>query len=112
MKDASIDDLIDELAGDLTPVRPRRVARGSMWVAAGWVAGAAALLLLFGLRQDLAGRGMPPLSMLAFWLTAATGLAATWSALRMGLPGVGRSEERRVGTECVSTCGSRWSPYH
>src|SRR3546814_5190435 len=23
-----------------------------------------------------------------------------------------RSEERRVGTECVSTCGSRWSPYH
>src|SRR3546814_457836 len=90
MKDASFDDLIDELAGDLTPVRPRRVARGSMWVAAGWVAGAAALLLLFGLRQDLAGRGMPPLSMLAFWLTAATGLAATWSALRMGLPGVGR----------------------
>src|SRR3546814_20291532 len=23
-----------------------------------------------------------------------------------------RSEERRVGTECVSTCRSRWSPYH
>src|SRR3546814_11445747 len=34
------------------------------------------------------------------------------------LPGVGRvmvrtrSEERRVGKECVSTCRSRWSPYH
>src|SRR3546814_11547263 len=34
-------------------------------------------------------------------------------------PGIGRvagqyrrSEERRVGTECVSTCRSRWSPYH
>src|SRR3546814_18600430 len=27
------------------------------------------------------------------------------------LPG-GRSEERRVGKECVSTCRSRWSPYH
>src|SRR3546814_18361042 len=28
-------------------------------------------------------------------------------------PGIraGRSEERRVGTECVSTCRSRWSPY-
>src|SRR3546814_21019144 len=26
--------------------------------------------------------------------------------------GVGRSEERRVGTECVSTCSSRWSPYN
>src|SRR3546814_14359996 len=24
----------------------------------------------------------------------------------------GRSEERRVGKECVSTCRSRWSPHH
>ena len=23
-----------------------------------------------------------------------------------------RSEERRVGKECQSTCRSRWSPYH
>src|SRR3546814_10960400 len=29
-------------------------------------------------------------------------------AARAGL----RSEERRVGKECVSTCRSRWSPYH
>src|SRR3546814_16859467 len=29
------------------------------------------------------------------------------NALRMR-----RSEERRVGKECVSTCRSRWSPYH
>src|SRR3546814_11674688 len=28
------------------------------------------------------------------------------------LPELGRSEERRVGKECVSTCRSRWSPYH
>src|SRR3546814_11208109 len=26
--------------------------------------------------------------------------------------GLRRSEERRVGQECVSTCRSRWSPYH
>src|SRR3546814_12371347 len=26
--------------------------------------------------------------------------------------GGGRSAERRVGKECVSTCRSRWSPYH
>src|SRR3546814_14251723 len=26
--------------------------------------------------------------------------------------GILRSEERRVGKECVSTCRSRWSPYH
>src|SRR3546814_12442352 len=25
---------------------------------------------------------------------------------------LGRSEERRVGKECVSTCRYRWSPYH
>src|SRR3546814_12369297 len=25
---------------------------------------------------------------------------------------LGRSEERRVGKECVSTCRSRWAPYH
>src|SRR3546814_11079395 len=29
------------------------------------------------------------------------------------VPEIGeRSEERRVGKECVSTCRSRWSPYH
>src|SRR3546814_7724488 len=27
-------------------------------------------------------------------------------------PAGGRSEERRVGKECVSTCRSRWSPDH
>src|SRR3546814_2405155 len=27
-------------------------------------------------------------------------------------PDILRSEERRVGKECVSTCRSRWSPYH
>src|SRR3546814_3477022 len=39
------------------------------------------------------------------------------SALLLGdlsraCPGCSRSEERRVGKECVSTCRSRWSPYH
>ena len=29
-----------------------------------------------------------------------------------GLSVKARSEERRVGKECVSTCRSRWSPYH
>ena len=26
--------------------------------------------------------------------------------------GVSRSEERRVGKECLRLCRSRWSPYH
>src|SRR3546814_12208443 len=33
-------------------------------------------------------------------------------AMIPGLLLAGRSEERRVGKECVSTCRSRWSPYH
>src|SRR3546814_19874675 len=32
------------------------------------------------------------------------------SALAQGSD-TARSEERRVGKECVSTCSSRWSPY-
>src|SRR3546814_14509003 len=31
--------------------------------------------------------------------------------MAVAIPGM-RSEERRVGKECVSTCRSRWSPYH
>src|SRR3546814_7344872 len=36
---------------------------------------------------------------------------ALWGVSFSRSPGV-RSEERRVGKECVSTCRSRWSPYH
>src|SRR3546814_6780159 len=35
----------------------------------------------------------------------------TTSAGKIG-KGIDRSEERRVGKECVSTCRSRWSPDH
>src|SRR3546814_9936012 len=38
------------------------------------------------------------------------------AAVLVGIPGlviaIWRSEERRVGKECVSTCRSRWAPYH
>src|SRR3546814_17820291 len=33
-------------------------------------------------------------------------------AVFAGIGEAARSEERRVGKECVSTCRSRWSPYH
>src|SRR3546814_13628130 len=33
-------------------------------------------------------------------------------AAAVGRTDAQRSEERRVGKECVSTCRSRWSPYH
>src|SRR3546814_11260206 len=39
-------------------------------------------------------------------------IASPSFSLRGGTREVIRSAERRVGTECVSTCRSRWSPYH
>src|SRR3546814_14523715 len=44
-----------------------------------------------------------------FVVAAGTPIGATMTASQPGQP---RSEERRVGNECVSTCRSRWSPYH
>src|SRR3546814_13437041 len=35
-----------------------------------------------------------------------------WQESCQVLPDVNRSDERRVGKECVSTCRSRWSPAH
>src|SRR3546814_5786137 len=58
------------------------------------------------------------LQQLTAWLgLAAPVTAAGWEARAAQPAGqaeasVGRSEERRVGKECVSTCRSRWSPYH
>src|SRR3546814_15419943 len=34
------------------------------------------------------------------------------ASYRFAQPPVRRSDERRVGKACVSTCRSRWSPYH
>src|SRR3546814_4759258 len=39
-------------------------------------------------------------------------LPSTFSPSKEGVGLEARSEERRVGKECVSTCRSRWSPYH
>src|SRR3546814_1792658 len=53
-----------------------------------------------------------------FWipgyLQERAGLSLSELGVVGGLPFIAavRSEERRVGQECVSTCRSRWSPYH
>src|SRR3546814_17959514 len=59
--------------------------------------------------------GAPPLKRRGF--SVAQSCSSMWSALdTLNSPGAStlscRSEERRVGKECVSTCRSRWSPYH
>src|SRR3546814_877711 len=40
------------------------------------------------------------------------GVCGTAAQERVTQCEIGRAEERRVGKECVSTCRSRWSPYH
>src|SRR3546814_15663545 len=44
--------------------------------------------------------------------TAGGGCRRGGTATPMATPAIDRSEERRVGKECVSTCRSRWSPTH
>src|SRR3546814_7625712 len=48
---------------------------------------------------------LQPLGVQVAWLTGSLTGKARKAAIQ-------RSEERRVGKECVSTCRSRWSPYH
>src|SRR3546814_7106226 len=57
-------------------------------------------------RLASAGAPMPP----ALERLAEEQIARIFAAF--GMPIGQRSEERRVGKECVSTCRSRWSPYH
>src|SRR3546814_3785731 len=45
-------------------------------------------------------------------ITSSGYLPAAVSAESMRASAPSRSDERRVGKECVSTCRSRWSPYH
>src|SRR3546814_16163034 len=46
-------------------------------------------------------------------VTATAGDNLMHVALANDIAGIpGRSEERRVGKECVRTCRSRWQPYH
>src|SRR3546814_3011777 len=46
------------------------------------------------------------------WSTQSEPLPVLARSFDVGHAALARSEERRVGKECVSTCRSRWSPYH
>src|SRR3546814_8889633 len=70
--------------------------------------------------RPFGARGTAHALQLPDWRTrAAADLPARTAGVPRGYGGVGRlgatpprSEERRVGKECVSTCRSRWSPNH
>src|SRR3546814_14669544 len=83
---------------------------------------AAALARDYPAVLELAGHGMgqalrdgTPLAAIATQWLADPALRAGTEALAQSLWALlwpPRSEERRVGKECVSPCRSRWSPYH
>src|SRR3546814_14355424 len=68
--------------------------------------------------SDLPDNGLPrglktAIASLALWVMKETRLVIDTDAPLDDLILINRrSEERRVGKECVSTCRSRWSPYH
>src|SRR3546814_15371486 len=61
------------------------------------------------MRAALAGRRDP--SLMIAGRTSAVSIAGVDDAVQR-IAAYERSEERRVGKECVSKCSSRWSPYH
>src|SRR3546814_6976872 len=62
--------------------------------------------------SDLCGELDPQFLSRASELLVSPGLPLSTPALQAAAANGVRSEERRVGNECVSTCRSRWSPYH
>src|SRR3546814_16374772 len=62
--------------------------------------------------EAAAGRGIA--DHCADFMMGRVNAAGAWGRMiaRLPTPGPSRSEERRVGKECVSTCRSRWSPYY
>src|SRR3546814_5872471 len=59
--------------------------------------------------SDLSARARAPMGGASIAIARMVSAYSTWAT---DGGGTWRSEERRVGKECVSTCRSRWSPYH
>src|SRR3546814_17855480 len=83
-----------------------------------WIAGAAGMLgagIVWLLKRDaspfVAAHAREAFNFnFSMFLYAA--IAAVIAFVLVGATVLTRSEERRVGKECVSPCRSRWAPYH
>src|SRR3546814_13641812 len=82
------------------PIRPAAV-----------IAPVAAAIDAVGARQP-ARLIITPVAIIAVGIIIAVAGLVAVPVVTAIAPPVARSEERRVGKECVSTCRSRWSPYH
>src|SRR3546814_11355914 len=91
---------------DTTLVRSQATAGGAhgLWVLIS--------LLMTASAVALAGLPLATLAFLGFLGTTVTAMLAIVSGPLLAMGAALRSDERRVGKECVSTCRSRWSPYH
>src|SRR3546814_1998510 len=69
------------------------------------ICAAALQAVALGFQQDY-------LDDLAVFATTTANTAISDSNARKSVANTARSEESRVGKECVSTCRSRWSPDH
>src|SRR3546814_12356122 len=78
-----------------------------------WTLGFLASVALSMSLLELASRQIPMGTAYAIWGgIGALGTLLVGIAFYQEPLGWARSEERRVGKACVSTCRSRWSPYH
>src|SRR3546814_15153359 len=60
---------------------------------------------------DRSGEKIPQAPRLTWNIGATQVIPISFGQLSVHADYAYRSEERRVGKECVSTCSSRWSPY-
>jgi hypothetical protein len=90
--------LIDELAGDLAPVRPLRLAQGAMLVALATLATVALVALVDGLWAGAWNGNASAFFFIANGMLGLLGTASALAVLRMASPRVGNSHE-----------GARWA---
>src|SRR3546814_12347411 len=80
------------------------------------------LAIILGLTHHAVAEAVPTIERISFLFVIGIGAVLVWRALRnphnhshhdhgAHNHDNARSDERRVGNECVSTCRSRWSPY-
>ena len=82
--------LIDGLAADLAPVTPQQQQRGISYALAAWVVAGTGLLIALGVREDWGTGMLVPGALLQIFWSGSLGLVASWFAVRMAMPGVGR----------------------
>src|SRR3546814_15223876 len=109
----NVNQLQGVIAHELGHIEGGHIIRSSEGM--GVATGITLLSLLLGAAAMAAGRGEAGMGIMAAGQQAAMGKYLSFSRNQESsadLAGARRSEERRVGKECVSTCRSRWWPTH